>query len=118
MVPFSDHVVVEKLNRLIDDNLNQPAFSIDTICLALGISRSQLHRAIKEQTHLSTSLYIRKRRLLKARDLLLTTNRRISEICDAVGFANAQNFSTYFTEAFGVSPTGADWSWAVWWWDC
>ena len=105
MISTSDHVLIEKLNRLIDDNLDKPAFSIDAICQTLGISRSRLHRTIKEQTDLSTSLYIRKRRLLKANHLLLTTDLRISEICDTVGITNPQNFSTYFTEEFRISPT-------------
>jgi|GEM_PF-806498 len=105
MVSTSDHVLLDKLNRLIDDNLGNPAFSTDALCLRLGISRSHLHRTIKEQTDLSTSLYIRQRRLLRANHLLLTTDLRISEICDAVGIANPQNFSTYFTEEFRISPT-------------
>lgn len=94
-----------KLDGLIDENLDNPAFGVDLICQALGISRSQLHRVIKEQTELSTSLYIRKRRLLNARQLLMESEWRISEIADRVGMTNPQNFSTYFTEAFGVSPT-------------
>ena len=101
----SDNTLTEKLNRLIDDNLDNPSFSIDTICRELGISRSQLHRTSKEQTNLSVSLYVRKRRLLRAKALLLTTNLRISEVCDAVGISNPQNFSTYFTEQFQITPT-------------
>lgn len=101
----TDNLLVEKLNRLIDDNLDNPAFTVDSICQEIGISRSQLHRNVKEQTGLSISLYIRKRRLLKARHLLQTTELRISEIGDVVGINNPQNFSTYFIEEFKVSPT-------------
>ncbi len=105
MISTAEHVFIDKLNRLIDDNLDNPALSIDAICQTLGISRSHLHRTVKEQAELSTSLYIRKRRLLKARHLLLTTELRISELCHAVGITNPQNFSTYFTEEVGISPT-------------
>ena len=101
----ADEQLIEKLNRLIDDHLDLPSFSIDVICQTLGISRSQLHRTIKEQTELSTSLYIRKRRLLKAKHLLISTDWRISEIGDSIGISNPQNFSTYFTDEFGISPT-------------
>ena len=94
-----------RLNQLIDDNLSNPVFSTDMICQELGLSRSQLHRHIKEQTLLSVTLFIRQRRLEKARDLLRTSGSRISEIADLVGIANPQNFSKYFTEAFAVSPT-------------
>lgn len=94
-----------RLNQLIDNNLSNPAFSTDMICQELGLSRSQLHRYIKEQTHLSVTLFIRQRRLEKAKDLLLMSSLRISEVADLVGIANPQNFSKYFTEAFAVIPT-------------
>lgn len=102
---ISDHILTEKLNRLIDENIDNSSLSIDTICQLLGVSRSQLHRIIKEQTQLSVSLYVRKYRLLKAKDLLVSTDLRISQISDAVGINNPQNFSTYFTEEFRISPT-------------
>lgn len=101
----TNHLYLEKLDACIDANLDDPTFSVDTICQTLGVSRSQLHRLLKEQTDLSTSLYIRKRRLLAARHLLISTNLRISEIGDAVGMTNPQNFSTYFTEEFRLSPS-------------
>lgn len=101
----ADRQLIDKLNRLINDKLDSTAFTVDTICQTLGVSRSQLHRIIKEQTGLSTSLYIRKRRLLEASHLLVDTDWRIAEIGDAVGINNPQNFSTYFIEEFGASPT-------------
>lgn len=101
----SDKAVVEKLNKLIDDNLDSPSFSVDAICQAIGISRSRLHRFVKEHADLSASLYIRKRRLQKASQLLLTTDLRISEIGDLIGMTNPQNLSTYLIEEFGISPT-------------
>lgn len=54
-----DKILIEKRNRLIDDTLDNPVFSVDTLCQTLGISRSQLHRTIK-QISLSTSLHMRK----------------------------------------------------------
>jgi TolB-like protein/AraC-like DNA-binding protein/Tfp pilus assembly protein PilF len=101
----SEKILVEKLNQLIDDNLDNPLFTVDTICQVLGVSRSQLHRTVKEQTDLSISLYVRMRRLLKAKHLLLTTDLRITEIGDIVGITNPQNFSTYFIREFKVSPS-------------
>jgi TolB-like protein/AraC-like DNA-binding protein/Tfp pilus assembly protein PilF len=101
----SNKVLVEKLDRLIDDHLDDPAFSVESICQDLGLSRSHLHRVVKEHTGLSITLYIRQRRLLKAEELLLTSELRVSEIGDRVGITNPQNFSTYFVEKFKQSPT-------------
>ena len=104
-MPTSENHFISKLDRIIDDHLDDPALSIDAICEALGVSRSQLHRLLKEHTKLSTSRYIRQHRLLEARRLLTTTDLRVSEVCDAVGINNPQNFTTYFTEEFQVNPS-------------
>ncbi len=101
----SDIALFEKLDRYIEKKLDNPTFSIDEVCVELGISRSQLHRVLTETTQLSTTLYIRKKRLEKAKHLLATTNLRISEITDAVGINSHANFSKYFFEEFKVSPT-------------
>ncbi|OIN60445.1 helix-turn-helix domain-containing protein [Arsenicibacter rosenii] len=96
---------IDSLNKLIDERIDDPSFSIESICQNLGISRSQLYRILKEETNLSTTRYLRKRRLLKVKALLLDTDLRISEICDLTGFTSPQNLSTYFTEEFGIPPT-------------
>ena len=101
----SNKNLLEKLDDLIDGNLDNSAFSNDEICQDLGISRSQLFRILKDHTHLSFTLYIRKRKLKKAKSLLSTTEMRISEIADAVGINSPQNFSKYFIEEFNISPS-------------
>lgn len=98
-------VLLDKVNQLIDDNLGNESFSSDTICKEFGLSRSQLFRLIKESSDLSISLYIRQRKLQKARDLLVNSELKISEITYAVGIDSPQSFSKYFTESYGVSPT-------------
>lgn len=97
--------ILERLNLIIEKNLDNTDFSLDSICKEMGISRAHLHRTLKDQTQLSTTLYIRKRRLEKAKSLLSSTELRISEIADAVGINSPTNFSKYFIEEFSVSPT-------------
>ena len=99
------NVILQKLDLLIEENIENANFSADDICQNLGLSRTQLHRILKEQTLLSISLYIRKIRINKAKELLSTTDQRISEIAYSVGIDSPQSFSKYFTDEFGVSPT-------------
>ncbi len=101
----NEQTLIEKLNFLIDKNLDNPKFTLESICIDLGISRSHLHRVLSNHRQPSTTLYIRKRRLEKAKELLNNTEMRMSEIADAVGFNNPQNFSKYFAEEFKVSPS-------------
>ena len=101
----SELTTLARLDRIIEVNLDNQKFTPDDVCHELGVSRSQLHRLLTEQTQLSTTRYIRKKRLEKAKILLATTNLRISEITDVVGINNHANFSSYFFEEFNVSPS-------------
>ena len=96
---------IEKVDKIIDENLDRSDFGIDQICMELGISRSQLYRQVKEYTHLSISLYIRKRKMIKAAELLIFSQMKTSEISYLLGFDSPQSFSKYFAQEFGVPPT-------------
>lgn len=96
---------MDKLKGIIIERLDRPELSIDQICLEMKVSRAQLHRKIKEATGHSTSLFIRQMRMEQARLLLLTTNLNISQIAYQVGISSPQNFSKYFVEAYGSSPS-------------
>ncbi|GAA4469422.1 hypothetical protein GCM10023189_56420 [Nibrella saemangeumensis] len=100
-----DASLLERLNQTIDQHIDQSDYSIDELCAELGLSRSGLFRLIKQQTGFSTTLYIRHRRLLRARLLLETTALRVAEIADQTGFSTSQDLSRYFAETFGCSPS-------------
>ncbi|WP_435354568.1 helix-turn-helix domain-containing protein [Emticicia sp. SJ17W-69] len=97
--------MIVKLNQLIEDNFDNPNFSSDLIYQELGMSRSQLYRLIKDEYQLSTSLYIRKIKIAKAKELLENSNLKISEISYKIGIDSPQNFTKYFTQEFGINPT-------------
>ncbi len=97
--------IFEKLNTLLDESLDNLGLSPDEICHEIGISRAQLHRVIKEKSGLSTTLFIRQKKLDRARSFLAETDLRISEIAYLIGIESPQNFSKYFNKAFQVSPT-------------
>lgn len=96
---------IDKLQETIQKNLGNPDFSIDHICTEINISRAQLHRKVKAATGLSTSLFIRQMRMEQAKRLLSTTDLNISQIAYQIGISSPQNFSKYFTETYGVSPS-------------
>lgn len=105
MSNHSEKLILEKLTLLVQQNLDNPSFSLDSIGKELGMSRSQLHRTVKNQTQLSITLFARSVKLQKAKELLSTTDQRISEIAYSVGIDSPQSFSRYFTDEFGLSPS-------------
>lgn len=63
------------------------------------------YRKLKSITNKSTAIFIRSVRLQKAKELIQTSNKTVSEIAYEVGFNDPSWFSRSFKEEFGVSPS-------------
>ena len=97
--------VFGKLVELVNANLTDQQFSVDHLCLELGMNRTKLYSFIKSTTGMSLGNYIRKIRLDKAAELLRTTDMSISEVGYAVGIESPSYFTRTFKEQFGSSPS-------------
>ncbi len=85
-------------NNLFNDlNIEQLAF----LC---NKSLSSFKRAFKEIYATSPATYIREKRIEKAKELLLTTDLRISDIAFDCGFNELSSFSHTFHKVTGLSP--------------
>jgi two-component system, response regulator YesN len=57
-----------------------------------------------QETGFGINKYIKNIRMEKAKDLLIKTNLKINEICQAVGYSNVSYFCKSFQEDFGTTP--------------
>ncbi len=96
---------LKKLNTLILENLSDPDFKISALAKSMLVSRSQLHKKIKSLTGLSASIYVRKIRLDKSKQLLKNTDLTIAEIAYKSGFNDPNFFSRVFKKEFGETPS-------------
>jgi DNA-binding response OmpR family regulator/anti-sigma regulatory factor (Ser/Thr protein kinase) len=95
---------IEKINSLIDSRLDDEKFEITDICDSLNMSRAQLYRKFSALTNKSIGRYIRSYRLHKAKEILETSEKNVSEAAFETGFKNLSHFSTSFREEFGFPP--------------
>jgi AraC-like DNA-binding protein len=82
-----------------------PENALSNLEKAMHLSQMQLYRKLKALSGLTPTLFIRKVRLQKARELLLTTDLNVSEIAYQVGFNDPAYFSRAFNEEFGTPPS-------------
>lgn len=94
-----------KLQSIAENHVSDEEFTIEKFCELASTSRTQLHRKIKAATGLSTSHFLRKMRLEKARSLLSDKSLNLSEITYASGFKNPQYLSRYFLAEYGITPS-------------
>jgi DNA-binding response regulator/sensor histidine kinase len=64
----------------------------------------QLYRKVKALTGHSPVEMLRKARLMRARHLLQTTDKSVSEVAYAVGFSTPSYFSKCYKEEFDLLP--------------
>ncbi|MBO6584468.1 MAG: helix-turn-helix domain-containing protein [Gracilimonas sp.] len=95
---------LNKLESIIESNLDNDQFSVEDLAKAIGQSRSTLHRKISDLTGQSTSQFIREYRLQKAHELLLKQEGNVSEIAFKVGFNSSSYFSKCFHDYYGYPP--------------
>jgi len=95
----------DRLVALVQERLSDPDFSVDHLCLELGMNRTSLFSMVKTTTGVSLGNYIRKIRLDKAAELLRTTDLTISEVGVRVGIDSPSYFTRTFKEQFGCSPS-------------
>lgn len=100
----SDQKWLEKAQAVIDENLPNSDFSIEDLCLEMGVSRSILQKKMKSFTGFTPNEYIRMIRLKAAARLLLQNDNKVNEVCYMVGFNTPSYFAKCFAAQFGVFP--------------
>lgn len=100
-----DNEFYNKFLKLLRQNISDPDISVDALASQLGFGRSQFYRKVKALTNYSPVELIRNIRLKEARNLLLTTEKSVSEIAYAVGFSTPAYFTKCYREAFGETPS-------------
>jgi AraC-like DNA-binding protein len=102
-----DATLLGRARRMIDGRLTDRNLTSETLCAALGVSRSRLYRIFEPLGGVAS--YIRKQRLLRTRDALsdIADTRSISRIAEQWGFVDASAYSRTFRHEFGISPKEA-----------
>ncbi len=100
-----DKKFISDFTSIVEQNIGNPQFGVNDICVTIGLSRGQLYRKVKALLGYSINDYISKVRLKKAKHLLLTEDSPISDIAFQVGYTTSAYFSTSFKNHFGSTPS-------------
>lgn len=91
--------------ELVEAELSNPDLTVDGIAQKMGLGRTQFYRKIKALTNYSPVELLRNIRLEKARVLLASTDRSVSEIAYEVGFSTPAYFSKCYKDRYNETPT-------------
>ena len=99
-----DRKFISEFKALVESNLSNENFNIDSICKSMGVSRVQLYKKVKALLNINVNDYILSTRLQKAKYLLKNESLTIGEIASRTGFTSPAYFSTVFKSKEGVTP--------------
>ena len=96
---------VVRAKRFVSENI-EDKICLENVAKHVGVSPYYFCKIFKQSTRMTLTEYINRRRVEKAKQLLLHRRNRITEIAYEVGFQSLSQFNRSFLKYVGVSPTG------------
>ena len=103
-VDSTNSMPVRTVKQLISKNFAN-TISLDDLAKEVNLSPPYLSELFKNETGETISNYIQRTRIEMAQHLLLTTMMNVTEVADAVGYADAKYFSRVFRKHLGIRPS-------------
>jgi AraC-like DNA-binding protein len=101
---FQDKDFVDRCQNLVEKNLSNIEYGVDSLSQDMYMSRMNLYRKLREITGKTPTEFIRDIRLVHSLMLLQTTSYSINEISDLVGFSYPSYFTKCFKDKYKKSP--------------
>ena len=92
--------------ELMQNNIEEP-LTMEELSDCIGVSRRSIERLFHRYLEVTPSRYYVQLRITRARQLLLQSNRPITDIAISCGFLSTTHFSHCFRQYFGSSPSEA-----------
>lgn len=92
-----------EVKNYLKENYTQ-TIGLDEIAGKFHISPAYLSSLFSKNTGVTLFEYIINMRMEKAKELLRTTNNKISDICQQVGYENQRYFNQVFKKNIGTTP--------------
>lgn len=95
---------LERIYLQLDEHLDEPAFTIDQLAVAVHVSSRTLSRKLTAIAGITPADLIKQYRLKRAA-VLLSEGTPVTEVAWMVGYASRNYFSTAFKAFYGSSPS-------------
>ena len=87
-----DWIFMSNVKKNIEDNIDNPDFTVDTLCSLLNMSRTSFYNKLKALTAQAPADFVRNIRLKHAANLLKEGKYSITEVAERTGFCDGKYF--------------------------
>lgn len=96
---------IENCIAIVEAHLDNPDFNIQIFCKEIGMSHPSLYKKVKAVSGQTVNVFIRHLRLRRAAELLINTNKTITEVTYITGFNDIKYFREQFQKLFEINPS-------------
>ncbi|MBV4360551.1 hybrid sensor histidine kinase/response regulator transcription factor [Pinibacter aurantiacus] len=100
-----DKEFLDRVIKLIEDHMDDPAFGVDMLSKKVGMSQPVLYKKLKAVTSMSVNDFVKSLRMKHAAHLLQQKHLAVYEIAYTVGYSDSKYFSKEFKKIYGKSPS-------------
>ena len=97
--------VICSVIEYIEEHYAEEDLSLSKAAEHIGLSPNHLSAVFKEETGRSFTKYLTDHRIKTAKNLLVTSKKRSSEIAELVGYPDPHYFSSVFKKQTGMTPS-------------
>jgi AraC-like DNA-binding protein len=102
--PVANTLFITRFKEVVGSHLDDSELSVEDLAAQMNLSRVQLYRKVKAVTGSTPIELLRTARLNRAYQLLLTTDKSVSEVAYQVGFTAPSYFTKCFKDEYGMLP--------------
>ena len=96
-------IIRQKVLPYIHQNLTE-SFTVSELAQNVSLNPQYMMRLFKKETNMSVLEYVTEQRILRAKELLLSTDSSIENIAVQLGYYNYTYFMKVFKRNMGMSP--------------
>lgn len=100
-----DHKLQQKMREVLEENISNPDFDVESLSQEFCLSRFHFSRKIKQLTGLTPKEILDSFRLKRAEQILQQNKLSISEIAYMVGFDHPNTFTRAFKKYYNITPS-------------
>lgn len=99
-----EHSAIAQVRSLIDSHYADPDLSLAAVADMLGMNPNYVSTLIKDETGMTFTRMVNRKRIDEAEERLLHTSMQISVVAEATGFQSAVSFNRVFKQTTGMTP--------------
>ena len=102
--PVANSLFISRFKEVVESRLNDSDVSVEDLASDMNLSRVQLYRKVKAVSGSTPIELLRTARLNRGYQLLLTTEKSVSQVAYEVGFTAPSYFTKCFKDEYGMLP--------------